>query len=215
MIWNSLVDLLRAAVFATAHACNGSLGLAVCLVSLAIRLALLPLSVRLACRALAHQRRVQKLKPELDRLRKIHARDPNTLWQETAALHKRHGVKPVDSASLLGTLVQLPVLGAFFAALRRGIGTGARFLWVSDLSRPSAGLTAVVALLTVAGVALTPTVEPSRRMVWIQLLLSAGLTIWFLSATSALFALATGAASLVGVLQALLVGRAIRRHREV
>jgi YidC/Oxa1 family membrane protein insertase len=215
MLWNSLVDLLRTVVFATAHACNGSLGLAVCLVSLAIRLALLPLSVRLACRALAHQRRVLKLKPELDRLRKIHARDPNTLWQATTALHKRHGVEPVDAASLVGTLIQLPVLGAFYAALRRGIGTGVRFLWVSDLSRPSAGLTAVVTLLTVAGAALTPTVDPSRRMVWLQLLLSAGLTVWLLSATSALFALATGAGSLVGVLQALLVGRAIRRHGEV
>jgi YidC/Oxa1 family membrane protein insertase len=215
MIWSSLVDLLRAAVFATAHACNGSLGLAVCLVSLAIRLVLLPLSVRLACRAAVHQRRVQKLKPELDRLRRIHARDPKTLWQETAALHKRHGVKPVDSASLVGTLIQLPILGAFFTVLRRGVGAGVRFLWVSDLSRPSVGLTAVVTLLTVVGAALAPTGEPSRRVVWVQLLLTAGLTTWFLSATSALFALATGAGSIVGVMQALLVGRAMRRHREV
>jgi YidC/Oxa1 family membrane protein insertase len=212
MLWNCLVDLLRAAVFATAHACNGSLGLAVCLVSLAIRLALLPLSIRLTCRALAHQRRVLELKPELDRLRKIHAGDPNTLWQETTALYKRRGVTPMDAAGLVGTLIQLPILGAFFAALRRGIGVGVRFLWVSDLGRPSAVLTALVSLLTVVGVALTPAADPSRRVAWLQLLLTAGFTVWLLSSASALFALATGAGSLVGVLQSLLVGRALRRR---
>jgi YidC/Oxa1 family membrane protein insertase len=213
MLWNGLVDLLRAMVFATAHACNGSLGLAVCLVSLVIRLALLPLSVWLARRALVHQRQVLALKPELDRLLKIHAQAPNTQWQETAAVYKRHGVKPFDAAGLIGSLIQLPILGAFFAALRRGIGVGVRFLWVGDLASSNAVLTALVALLTVAGAVLTPTADPSRRMAWFQLLLTVGLTAWFLSTTSALFALATGAGSLVGMVQGLLVGRAMRRQR--
>jgi YidC/Oxa1 family membrane protein insertase len=210
MVWNQLVDLLRAAIFSLAHACNGSLGLAVCLVSLALRLLLLPLSVRLARRALAHQRRVLALKPELDRLRDVHSGDPAALWRETSALYKRHGLKPVDASGVAGALIQIPIVGAFYSALRRGVGAGVRFLWVSDLSRPNAWMTIMVTVLTVVSVAWTPSAEGTRRLAWLPILLTAGMTIWFLSSTSTLFALATGAGSLTGVLQNVLVRRAIR-----
>ena len=121
MFWTQLVDLLRAVIFGVAHVCNGSLGLAVCLVSFALRLALLPLTLRLARRALMHQRRLLALKPEVDRLRKRHVNDPTAQWRETAAFYERRGVKPVDPAGLFGALVQVPIFGAFFAALRRGV----------------------------------------------------------------------------------------------
>ena len=51
MFWSDVIDLLRALIFGVAHVCNGSVGVAVILVSFAIRLALLPLTLRLARRA--------------------------------------------------------------------------------------------------------------------------------------------------------------------
>jgi YidC/Oxa1 family membrane protein insertase len=76
MFWTDVVDVLRAIIFGVAHVCNGSVGVAVILVSLAIRLALLPLTLRLARRAREHQRRLNELRPELERLQRRYANDP-------------------------------------------------------------------------------------------------------------------------------------------
>ncbi len=124
MFWSDLVDLLRALIFGVAHVCNGSVGVAVILVSFTIRLALLPLTLRLARRAREHQRRLKELQPELERLQRRYAKDPATLWRETLRLYRRRGVKHVDSAGLLGGLAQASSLrGALLnAAPRTGIG---------------------------------------------------------------------------------------------
>ncbi len=207
MIWTQLLDLLRALILSVAQVCGGSLGTAVCIVSFVLRLALLPLTLRLARRALGHQRQLLALRPELERIRKKFAQDPAALWRETAALHQRHGVKPVDGAGMAGALVQLPVLGAFFAALRRGIGTGVRFLWVRDLSLPSVSLAIAATILSIAGVALAPSATAERRLTVVPLLVTGTLTLWILCSTSSLFTLASGAGSIVGAVQSLLLRR--------
>lgn len=210
MPWAHIIDALQAAIFSLAHFSGGSLGLAVIALSLAIRLTLLPMTVRLARRALAHQRRLTALQPEVAQLRRRYANDPQAQWRETAALYEHRGVKPVDPANLIGGLVQAPILAALYAALRKGIGTGVRFLWVRDLSLPNLILGLIVAAVTVAGVALTPPADPARRVSVVQLALAAGVTIWLLTSTSALFALASGAGSVVNLVQAGLVRRTDR-----
>ena len=213
MLWTQLIDLLRAAIFATAQVCNGSLGLAVCLVSITLRLALLPLTVRLARRSLAHQRRLLALKPELDRLKEKFASDPAALWRETNALYARRGLTPMDSAGLWSGLTQAPMFMALLAALRDGLGKGVRFLWIGDLARPNLLLTLAVTVLTLGGMAVAPTADPARRMTILPMVVIGAVTFWFLSSTSALFALASGASTLVNVLQAMLVRRGERLDR--
>jgi YidC/Oxa1 family membrane protein insertase len=191
MLWTYFVDLLRSAILATSQLCNGNLGLAVCLVSLTMRLVLLPVSLRLARRALAHQRRMH----------------------ETTAFYARRNIKQIDRAGLLGALVQVPIFGALFDALRRGLGAGVRFFWIGDLAKPSVLLTLLVTLLTVAGAAVAPPIDASRRMAVVPMLMIAGATIWFLSSTSALFGLASGAGALVNVIQALFLRQGDRKAR--
>ena len=210
MLWDQVVELLRALIFGVAHVCNGSLGAAVLLVSLAMRLALLPLTLRLARRALRHRQRLADLQPEVERLRRRYASDPAGQWREVAAFYRRRGVRQVDPAGLLGGLAQLPVLGALFATLRKGMGVGARFLWVRNLAMPDLTITLVVTALTVAGVALAPSADPTRRASSLPLLVTAVGTFWFLSSTSALFAVASAGGSLVNLLQGFLLRRAGR-----
>jgi YidC/Oxa1 family membrane protein insertase len=207
MFWTSLVELVRAVIFAVAHVCNGSLGLAVCVVSVVLRLLLLPLTLRLARRALEHQRRLATLKPELERVQRRYRDDPAALWRETAAVHRRRGVKPVDPAGFFGGLVQLPLFAAFYAALRGGVGAGVRFLGIGDLAGSSALLGLVVAVLTAIGVAVSPSAEPAPRIAWVPILVTSAVTFWILASTSAVFTLATAAGSLVNVAQALLLRR--------
>ena len=101
-LWSSFVELLRVALFAFAHVCGGSLGGGIIALSLMIRLALLPLTLRIALRAHAHQRLMQTLKPEIDRLQRRHANNPLALARSTRALHARHGVEFPPRGTFLG-----------------------------------------------------------------------------------------------------------------
>jgi len=207
MLWSNLVELLRALIFGVAHVTNGSLGVAVILVTLAVRLAMLPLTLRLARRGLAHQRRLAELKPELERLQRRYAKDPAAQMRETAAFFRNRGVKQVDTASMLGALAQAPVFAALYSALRRGLGAGVRFLWIGDTSLANSLLTIVVSGVTAASFAAAPSAEPGRTTPLLSLILAAGFTIWFLSSSSALFALSAGTGSAVQALQGLLLRR--------
>lgn len=211
MFWSEAIDLLRALIFGVAHVCNGSVGVAVILVSLAIRLALLPLTLRLARRAVAHRRRLEELRPELERLQRRYANDQSAMWRETAAFYRRRGVKQVDPAGILGALAQAPVFIALYSVLRRGLGSGIRFLWIADSAVPNAALAVIVAALTTASIAAGPATGGRPAQV-ILLGLMGAMTLWFLSSTSALFALSTGAGSAVGALQGFLLRRDQRQH---
>jgi YidC/Oxa1 family membrane protein insertase len=206
MFWSDLVDLLRAVILGVAQVCNGSVGAAVILVSLAIRLALLPLTLRLARRAREHQRRLRELQPELERVQRRYAKDPAVMWRETAALYRRHGVKPIDGRGLLGGLAQAPLFISLYSALRRGLGE-ARFLWIPNTSVANSVLTVLVAVLTGVALLSNPAPESARSAQMVTAVLIAATTLWFLGSTSALFALSTGAGSLVGILQGWILRR--------
>jgi YidC/Oxa1 family membrane protein insertase len=210
MLWTHLVDLLRATIFAVAHVCNGSLGLAVFLVTLGLRLLLLPLSLRLARRAHDQQRRLAALKPQLDRINARYAADPGAQWRATRALHARHGIRAFDPAGLAGAALQLPVIGGVFGAVRGGFGAGARFLWIRDLARPNLPLVLLVTVVSMAAVGLGPSATPAQRIAVLPLLVTGGATIWFLASTSAAVAIASGASLVVSLVQSLLLRRAVR-----
>ncbi len=207
MDWSDLIEMLRALIFGIAHVTNGSIGVAVILVTLAIRLALLPLTLRLARRALARQRRMAELKPELERLQRRYAKDPAAQMRETAAFYRNRGMSQVDSAGLLGALAQAPVFAALYSALRKGLGAGVRFLWIGDTSLPSLGLTLFMGGMAAASLAAAPAAEPGKTAPLFTLVLAAGFTVWFLSSSSALFALSAGAGSAVQAFQGLLLRR--------
>lgn len=213
MLWSQLVELLRALFFGVAHVTNGSLGVAVILVTLAIRLALLPVTLRLARRGLAHQRRLAELKPELERLQRRYAKDPAAQMRATAAFFRNRGVKRVDSAALLGALAQAPVFAVLYSALRRGLGAGVRFLWIGDTSLANALLTIMVSGVTAASIAAAPSADAGRTAPMLSLILAAGFTIWFLSSSSALFALSAGTGSAVQAFQGLLLRREMRSEK--
>ena len=210
MHWSDLIEMLRAVIFGVAQVTNGRIGVAVVLVTLAVRLALLPLTLRLARRGLAHQRRLVELRPELERVRRRYANDPAGQMRATAAFFRNRGVKQVDAAALAGALAQAPVFAALYSALRRGLGAGVRFLWIPDTSLANTLLTLVVGGVTAASIAAAPTAEPGRTAPLVSLILTAGLTIWFLSSSSALFALSAGTGSAVQVFQGLLLRRETR-----
>ena len=207
-MWAAFVELLRAAIFSAAHVCGGSLGGGILLVSALVRLALLPLTLRLARRAREQQAKLAALQPEIEALQRRYAKDPLSLFRETQALHARHGIKLLTPASLVGMVVQFPVLGGLFAAVRNGLGAKVRFLWIADLARPDGALLLGIAALTALGVSSAPSTPGQTTTNQTSLVVFSVLgTVAFLWAASSAVALSVGAGSLVSVLQNWLLSR--------
>jgi YidC/Oxa1 family membrane protein insertase len=213
VMWDGFVDLVRASIVAAAHLCGGSLGGGIVLVSAGVRLALLPLTLRLARQTRDQHRRLVAIRPELEALRSRHADDPATLWRETQALREKHGIRLVSPAGLVAAAVQVPLLGALFAAVRGGFASKVRFLWIADLARRDVVLTLAVTALTGWVVARAPTAQgqtpPAAFLV--VAVVGTAIVLW---TTSSAAALSIGAGSLVSALQNWLLARDTKRKTE-
>ena len=205
LFWSPFLDLLRATLFALAHVCGGSLGGGIVVLSLIVRLALLPLTYRLALRAHEYNAALRRLKPQLDALQRRHGNQPLRLAQETRALQARNGMGMTPKGTLLGAIVQMPIGAGLYQTIGSIAKRAARFLWVHDLSRPDALVASVAAGLAGAAVAAGPSSSSSR----VSAALAAGVTFlvaWRLSAGVGLYWVAS---NVVGVVQSLLVRRAV------
>jgi YidC/Oxa1 family membrane protein insertase len=200
-MWEAFVDLIRATIFAGSHLFNGSLGASILCVSAIARLALLPLMLRNARLARAQQARLAQIKPQTDRLRARYKSDPARLMTELQALHRAHGISVVPKGWVVSALIQLPLLGGLFAAVRSGLGTKIRFLWIADLTRGDILLTSIVVGLSGVANALLPSTSGSMDSSRVMLFTVMGLTLMFLWSASSAVALSVGAGSAVSALQ--------------
>jgi YidC/Oxa1 family membrane protein insertase len=207
MVWSSFLDLLRVALFSLAHVCGGSLGGGIVLLSLLVRLALLPLTLRLAMRAQEYQAVIRRIKPKLGALQKRHAQNPAALAAATRELYKANGIGLAPKGTLLGALVQMPIGGGVYQVIAANAKRAARFLWIGDLSRPDALVASLAAGLAGAAVAAGPSSGASRSAMVVASAVMF-LVAWKLSAGVGLYWVAS---NVVGVVQSLLLRRAVAR----
>jgi YidC/Oxa1 family membrane protein insertase len=204
--WSLIVGGVRALVFAAAHLCGNSVGSGILAVSVAVRLALLPLTLRTARHARAHQARIEVLKPELERLQRVHGTDRAGLAEATLQLYRRHGIGMLPRGTVVSTLIQLPIGAALYQAFAKGLGPRLGFLWIGDLARPDVVLAGAAASL--AGLAAGLGTTSSNRS---AVAVSATITFfiaWRLSASVALYWIASSG---VGAVEALLLRRGPKR----
>lgn len=93
---------------------GGDIGLAVVLVTLIVKVVLMPLSLR----AVHTQRQMNLIKPQLNELKEKYKKDRQRQAQEMMALYKEHNLRPF--ASILGVLIQLPIVFALYLVFSRG-----------------------------------------------------------------------------------------------
>jgi YidC/Oxa1 family membrane protein insertase len=204
-MWSLFVAGLTAFLAGLAQSFGGSLGLAIVTFSLLVRLAVLPLTLRAVSAAQRQQAQFRQLQLELARLRARYQADPVRLNQEVRQLYQRQGYRSFDLVGLLGTLVQLPMGAGVYAAIRHGLGSSGRFLWMADLSRPDVGLALVVAGLSYAASVGQPAVsEQSRWLLAVLPTLVTAIVVWRLAAGLGVY-WAVGSAVNLG--QALLLRR--------
>ena len=204
-VWTNFVDLIYTTLVTLSTMFGGNMGIAIGVLSLSVRLAFLPLTLRMAHHSLRVQAALRKLEPEISKIREKHKKDPARIWQETAELHQKHGIKVVDSRSFLGMIVQVPLVIGLMAAVERGLSGSSKFLWVKDLVQSDPLMACFCAVLTAASASLAPNVPESQRTAII--LIPAVLTLLFLWRVSAGVAIYSLSYNLVGVAQSLLIRR--------
>ncbi len=208
-LWTAFVGLIYSSLLGLAMLFGGNMGLAIGVLSVTVRLALLPLTLRMAYRSLQVQAALKRVEPELSSIRKKYKDDAARMWEETAKVHQREGIKILGGGSVFGMLVQMPLLIGVFSAVRRGLSGFGRFLWIKDLMKSDPLLACVCAVLTAISAVLGTNVPEQQRVATV--LIPASLTLLFLWRMSAGVTIYTFSSGLVGLFQAVLVRRRLKR----
>lgn len=109
----------------------GNYGLAIMLVTLILKMIFFPLTKAAA----VSMKKMQKLQPEMNRLREKYSNDPQRQQKELMAFMSKHKVNPAKGC--LPILPQIPVFIAFYNVLSQAIELrhAPFFGWITDLSK--------------------------------------------------------------------------------
>ncbi|HWE38252.1 MAG TPA: membrane protein insertase YidC [Isosphaeraceae bacterium] len=133
---NVISPLLRkihdlTAVVARPFGKPGNYGVAIILLTICVRLVLFPLGRKAAMTA----KKMQAIQPQLNEIRAKHKDDPAKAFQETQAVQREAGVKPL--AGCLPAMIQLPIFMGLWQALNTSVVLRHEgFLWIKDLAAP-------------------------------------------------------------------------------
>ncbi|WP_040208661.1 membrane protein insertase YidC [Neobacillus jeddahensis] len=138
-------------IHATAELFNGNYGLAIIIITVLIRLILMPLMLRQYKNQMVMKEKMDVLKPEMDAIqKKMKAeKDPKKkqeLQTEMMGLYQKHGVNPLNMGCL-PMLIQMPILTAFYYAIRGSKEIAShQFLWF-NLGHPDIIITIIAGLV--------------------------------------------------------------------
>jgi YidC/Oxa1 family membrane protein insertase len=113
------------------HHATSSYGLDIILLTFLIKLLMAPLTHK----SYVSMKQMQKLQPQMERLKERFADDKEKLNKEIMELYRRNGVNPLGGC--LPMVLQLPVFYGLYNALGAPIELRhAPFMWIKDLSKP-------------------------------------------------------------------------------
>jgi YidC/Oxa1 family membrane protein insertase len=127
-----------------------SWGLSIIGLTVVVRLFILPLTYK----SVQGMRDIQRLKPDMDRIRERHAGDRQKMNEEMMALYQRHKVNPASSC--LPIVLQIPFFISLFYLLRstefkNDIRGEESFLFIPNLAEPATGWVLAVLVVLYVG----------------------------------------------------------------
>jgi YidC/Oxa1 family membrane protein insertase len=129
--WFAVVSMPLLYVLHFFHRLTGSWGTDIILLTVLIKLLLAPLTHK----SFVSMKQMQKLQPQMERLKEKYKDDKEALNKEIMELYRRNKVNPFGGC--LPMLLQFPVFIGLYNALRTPIELRhAPFFWIKDLSRP-------------------------------------------------------------------------------
>lgn len=107
-------------------------GIAIVLLTLVVKIVLAPMTKK----GFVSMQKMQKIQPEIEKLRKKHKDNPKGLNVEMLQLYRERKINPFGG--ILPMIVQIPIFWALFNTLRMTIELRQAkfFWWINDLSQP-------------------------------------------------------------------------------
>ena len=211
MLWSSVVDIVRGSLFALAHWCGGSFGAAILLASAAMRVALIPITFSSTRRRLIHEAKLRALAPQIDALKKRHAKNPGEFAVAMQKFNADNGIVLIDRGSMLSGVASFPPGAALYAAVRAAASRAGGYLWIADLAKPDRLLAAGAAALAAAMAWLAAAhgdAKPSAQLLPVLITATISLVVlWHLSAGVALYSVSN---TIVGAIERAIAQRTIR-----
>ena len=193
----------------TFHKLTGYWGLAIILLTIFVKL----VTFYPTQKTLMSAKKMQKLAPEMAKLRKKFENDRQRMGVETMAMYKRHGVSPFGGC--LPSLIQMPIWIALFSTLNYAAELhGAPFLgYIQDLTAKDPYyitplLMGVVMYFQMRMSPAGPDPQQQKMMAIMMPIMFTGLSL-FLPAGLAIYTLTS---YLIGILQQLFVNYLDRKH---
>ena len=130
--WFGPISLLLLDVLQFLHRFSSNWGVDIILLTILVKIAFWPLTKK----SFESMRAMQKLQPEMQKIKEKYGDDQQKMSQETMELYKRHKVNPLGGC--LPMLLQMPVFFGLYQLLGNTIELRhAPFaLWITDLSAP-------------------------------------------------------------------------------
>ena len=130
--WFGPISLFLLRILNLFHRVTGNYGIDIILLTVFVKLAFWPLTKQ----SFQSMREMQRLQPEMQRLREKYKDDPTQLNKEVMELYKRHKVNPLGGC--LPMVLQIPVFFGLYQALSSTIQLrhAPFLLWIQDLSAP-------------------------------------------------------------------------------
>ncbi len=131
----TLMDQFAMLLLAVLNWCHDHIwanyGIAIILLTLLVRIAVFPLTYK----SMLSMKRMQKLAPELEKLKQECGENQQEFQKRTMELYKERGVNPLGGC--LPLILQMPVFFALYRMLWNAFELRrAPFMWIADLSEP-------------------------------------------------------------------------------
>lgn len=207
-IWKFWTDALSHLLSLIGSQLGVSDALAIILLTLAARLALMPIAVICTARMQANRLKMDRLKPDLDKLRQTHKDQPKELAAATLGLYRQHGVRFFDRLFLLNIGTQA-VFGIGLLQVLRNIRASSSFLWIANITRPDFLLTLAACVLMSVGLMLAPETGAQSSMM-VTLIVSVVITMLTLAAMPSTVGLYWATSNAVSIGQSLILRGLLR-----
>lgn len=121
------------------HGIVGNWGVAIILLTLCVRLALFPINRSSQTAMAKFQKRMKRLQPQIDEIKRRHADDAGKAREEQQKLMAKEGMVP-PLGGCAPMFLQIPVFFGLFSSLRTSFDLrhAPFMLWMNDLSKPDA-----------------------------------------------------------------------------
>lgn len=166
-IWNIWTSFITNGIDFFSMYFGVSEALAIIIFTLLARIMLMPISLKSAYMMHKNKLAIERVRPEIERLRDLYSENPGELAKRTMAIYKKHGIKFLDKTSVINIGSQ-GILGlGIFQALRDMV-ISSKFMWIADIAKPDVILAFVVGVLTFISMQMMPgAVEQQNLLVFL------------------------------------------------